>query len=311
MSSLPDALAKSAERIDNGHTQPFLLSCIPPEELIQRLAEVRHGIFDFDDTLATGNQHEELRKFMPEETSAFDLEYLYWILGADKTFRGVRPQEFWWFDPDNHKSIQTAVIEAFFVGMNVGTMRAEHIDQQIVEQVSAAMVAREGVPELFARLQHTCIITYGYEDVVKMWAERSRIKTHVSGIRLAYDQNEKVAGAYPGSLIVGQTKGFAAEEFRTKFGINHHGILTIGDRPFDIEMFYDDPSAVNALIFSPNKAKERFDSFDIPANRERWNRVTCVLVSDSLQPLVDMLPNSPADDWPENEVTTPDRPPTS
>lgn len=309
VSSLKDATAKAALRVNNGNTKPFLLSCIPPEELIERMDRVRHGVFDFDDTLATGNQHQELRSYLPKEISDFDLDVLNWILREDKSFQGVPSEKFWWFDAQCHQSIKTAVIEAFFIGMNVGTMRALRISKSTIQMVSERMVAREGAGELFKRLQKTCIITYGFEEVVRLWAERLGIQTQISGVVFTYDDQDCLTGACPSSLVVGQTKGFVAQDFRIKHEVVDQGILTLGDRPFDIEMMYDHPRAVNALIFEPEQALTRFASFDISENRERFKRVSCVLISDSLQPLVDLLHPlpiaNPANEFADSEITKP------
>lgn len=311
-SSLQEAHTKALERVDNGHTQPFLISLMRPEELIQRLGQVRHGIFDFDDTLAVSNQHAQLRQHLSPQTSQFDEEILAWMLRADKTFMGIAPEEIWFADQENPELIERAVFEAAFVARNLTTFGDEGITRGLIEQIGAGMEGRVGAVELFARLNQTCIITYGFQQIIEAWCGANNIKTLTAGIRFIYSEDDRIIGFHPGSVVTGATKGIVAKRFRAQTGISGQPILTMGDRPFDLEMMYEHPAAVNALIFAPNKAKGRFECFDIPENRERFKRVSCVLISDTLNPLVDLLNphiDDSQDDIPSDEDDTcPGRP---
>lgn len=307
-SSLQEAHHLALDQIDNGNTKPFLLSLMPPEELIQRLSRVRHGIFDFDDTLAISNQHAELRHHLSQATAKFDQEILDWMLRADKTFMGIAPEDIWFADQENPELIERAMFEAAFVARNLTTFGDEGITRGVIEQIGASMEGRVGATELFARLDETCIITYGFQQIIEAWCSANAIKTMAAGIRFIYGgDNDRIIGFHPGSVVTGATKGIVAKRFRALKGISGQPILTMGDRPFDLEMMYEHEAAVNALIFAPNKAKGRFDSFDIPENRERFKRVSCVLISDSLQPIVDLLPAAPFSQQTDEAPTDPQR----
>ena len=280
VSSLQEAIEKTQTKIKEGNFTPFLLSQLPPEDLLNRFKNVQYGIFDFDNTLVSDNQHINLRKHVDELPAFIDEEIIAWMTRDDKTFLNIHPEEIWYSDQTNPALIEQALSQAAFITKNVSDFINQRMSRNVIEYTGQHMKTRAGVKELFSSFKNTCIITYGFKQVVEAWAQSVDIKTTIAGLELIYDPRGKIIAFHPGSLVTGVTKGLVAQRFRRKNNITEAGILTLGDSIFDITMMYDHPQAVNALIIEPEQAVTRLNSFKTGVYKGFWEKINTILIGN-------------------------------
>ena len=288
-SSFDDASERLEALQVSGASVPIIISRLSDEELLSRLSGVKYGIFDFDDTLTTGNQHKKIREKIEPKNASFDEAIIDWMMSEHKCFLSIRPEMIWFANMEKPELIEQGMFQAAFIAKNAADMVAAKMSRYSLQSIGRNLPVRDGAIDLLRHFTHCCIITYGHNEIVNAWLNQHEVGATVAGLWLHFNSTDQVVGFHPGTLVTGTNKGIIAKRFREQEGYATEPFLTVGDRPFDIETMFDNSQDANVLILPPAKAKARLAEFQTREFRNTWNRVSALLISDSFAPLIELL----------------------
>lgn len=266
--------------------QEQVLSVYPPEELSARLARVRVGAFDFDGTLVTGSQWKVLDEFMSAELrqEAEAIRDWYFAHTRDGHSNGLSLDDEDWFHADLAAG-NRLVAEAAWIAESIRLFGKAGIGMDHIEKTAQQLIAREGAIELLGLMSQRVIISFGIEQVIKSWLTFHGLRSPVAASRLTL-KNGVVAGCHI-NLVVGETKPFAADRFRKLTGASEEELMVVGDSVVDAAMMR--PGGFNVMIMPPGESDKRIVEFRENHLPAMWDRLTLILQTDSLVPLVELI----------------------
>lgn len=263
-----------------------VLALCPINELMARLACVRAGAFDFDGTLVTGSQWKTLDEFMSWELreEAEAIRDWYFAHTRDGGNNGLSLDDDDWFHADLAAG-NRLVAEAAWIAESIRLFGKAGIGMEQIEQTAQQLIAREGAIELLALMSQRVVISFGIEQVINAWLTFHGLRSPVAATRLTF-KNGSVAGCHI-NLVVGETKPFAADRFRKLTGVSEQELMVVGDSIVDAAMMR--PGGFNVMIMPPGESDKRIVEFRENHLPAMWDRLTVILQSDSLLPLVELI----------------------
>ncbi len=264
---------------------PQVLSLVPDEELIARLGRVRAGAFDFDGTLVTGSQWKELDGHLSEELQRESDEIRNWYFAhTSGNGNGVALDHPDWFH-GNLAAGNRLVAEAAWIAESIRLFEKGGIRMAHIQETARRLIGREGAGELLELMSPRVVISFGIEQVITAWLAHHELSAHVAATRLKF-KDDIVSGCHI-NLVVGETKPFAADRFRTLAGVTEQELMVVGDSIVDAAMMH--PDGFNVMIMPPGESDKRLTEFRENHLPAMWDRLTLILQSDSLLPLVELV----------------------
>ncbi len=282
--SLSDAL----KMVECGYVP--LITRIPLHKLFERARHIYHGAFDFDGTLIPGSQWKATSALMPPSLAAQDEENraIYW---KQKHEQPIRPDLIDLEDPDwfhgGFYPENLKVMDGAWIAETIRLYSEARITRAQIAEVAKTLPPREGALELLQAMEKRVIITFGIEQLIQDWVEHHQVHpTSVAASRLKFNEENQVYGCHI-NLVASHTKKCAVERFREVGKIDGENLLVIGDSVVDVHMMGTD--SFNVLIVPPNELDRKLADFREGNLASMWDRITLILASDSLIPLLNLL----------------------
>jgi len=271
-----------------GTSSDCLISLVPEDELMRRAARITAGAFDFDGTLTTGSQWRAIDDLMPEVLRELGSQNRDWYWShlhkiGNLPASVLDPD---WFHSDLHEGNQK-VAEGAWIAETISLYRQAGLTRRDIEDVWLALPQREGACDLLELVDPRVVISFGVEQVILSWLQNLQVvDTAVAASRLKFNEEGVVSGCHI-NLVVSETKQFAADRFRQITGVAEDQLLVVGDSVVDVHMMH--PRGFNILIVPRAEADKKLAGFRTNGIGVMWDRLTAILVSDSLQPLVELI----------------------
>lgn len=257
--------------------------------LLQSARLVQHAALDFDGSLHSDRScWAKVAARLPPNLEAADeaiRQYYY----ADNLYvpgeSVVDLSDPDWFFQHRHPG-NADVIEGGWVGRDVGWYMEGGLTQEDFADVGRNLQTREGAVPLIGMMDHTTIISFGLQAVILPWIQHHGVQASVVANRLRFDDSGRVIGHHP-NLIAASTKRLAAEVFADGLAGSAAKILVLGDSIVDIHMMLRD--SFNVLILPRTAGDAQLQKFRERGLQQMWPKLTMILHSDSLMPLVKLL----------------------
>jgi phosphoserine phosphatase len=265
----------------------LILSKNEPDLIKKMASSICHIAADFDGTITAGSQWVEIQNFLPNTLLNEEHQDRDWYYEQTSGVSDVKTDM---SDPDwlhGHLMFgnQTAV-EGAWVARSFARYIQANLTDVHVKMAGKAVVMRQGAVELFELMNQRVVITFGVEQIIKAFLEENKIHASIAATRLTFDKNGFING-YNRNVVVSATKAAAANRFHKLVGDPPHFFLSIGDSIVDIEMMPE--NGFNVLIMPPGEANKKLAAFRRNHLATMFNKLTMILVSDSLLPLVDLI----------------------
>lgn len=271
--------------VDAGGTR--IISRVPITQLIKLAGLVRAGAFDFCGTLTTGSQWRTLDSLMPSHYWERGLEKYRWY---QENRHNRQPHTTSLEDPDwflgsiNPENLDA--IDASFVVMPIMHAEAAGVLMRDIQEAGRHLPIRPGAKELLCLTNPRVVISFGLETMILPWLQQYDIKSAVAATRVEEDELGRVCG-FNVNLVLPSTKRLAADRFRALSGLQEEELLILGDTIFDADMMQ--PRSFNVLIVPPGETDQKLNDFRNGNLAYMWDRLTMILISDSLMPLVELI----------------------
>jgi len=187
---------------------------------------------------------------------------------------------------------RTDVDDIGFIFRSIARLQESHFSRGALRAL-AKQPAREGAEGLIRSFGEgggdmVCAVSYGMYDWIDGWFDHMLGQDHkvaIMALRLRWS-GRWLIGFDPATVVTDGNKGYMANVWRATCGLRAGRTMALVDSPTDLKMLH--PEYVSVLIVPPNdpeawRQKHRNDGFGL-----LWPRVSAVLVSDSLQSLVEM-----------------------
>lgn len=266
----------------------FIISRVGNANAVRsRLASVRAGLFDFDGTLVAGNQWQVLDALMPSSLvlEAEAIRNWYFAHTHDGNEDGVPLRHPDWF----HCRLMEGnrlVAESAWIAASLSLYQRAGMTKQTMTDAARSLIPRQGAVRLIRIMRPRAIISFGMEHMIKAWLSHNRLTCAVAASRLRFDELGNIVCMHP-NLVVSETKQHAATLFRLKSGVSEYKTLVVGDSSVDAKMMTSE--TFNVLIIPPGETDRRVAEFRDNHLDSMWERLSLVLVCDSLQPLVRLI----------------------
>lgn len=268
-------------------SQDRIITSLSAEGVLRRARSIEAAAFDFCGSLAVGNQWQAVKKYLREDLREEDDAdrdwYFHW--SADNHGNGASLSDPDWFMGHSVHANASAV-EGAWLARSFRRFVDGKMHQWVFENAGKEIVLREGARELFDLISTRVVISMGMEQVIQSALTHNNLTAAVAAGRLIFGPDGVLTGYHP-NLVVGSSKRAALERFMelNRLPVQRH--LVLGDTFIDTEMMPD--GAFNVWIL-PRKAE--FDSIAAFRNTHfeaMLKRVTIVLSSNSLMPLVNLI----------------------
>jgi phosphoserine phosphatase len=264
-----------------------IISRIPVPQLMEHAGQVKAGAFDYDGTLTPTSQWKQVSARIPEELRAVDAANrdLYWSTPQDQD-NGMDVSNPDWLlghiDPRNRD-----IAEGAWIAETIRLYSEGGITRENLREIAAGIPPRDGAVELLRLFDPRVVISFGMEQIIQDWLMFMDLTgTPVGASRLTFGADNVVHGCHI-NLVASKTKAVAADRFRKLTGIQEHDLLVLGDSIVDAEMMQ--PGGLNLLIIPPDEADKKLEAFRNGHLAEMWDRLTAILLSNSLMPLVGLI----------------------
>ncbi len=296
--------AKSLDRVlevlsANGD-KDMILSRYHREPLLGLASQVLHLAADFDNTLTPDNEWVLIQRYLLEDLRAQEQADRDWYLAqtSDSVQSVVSLEDPDWFQSHVQPGNRVAV-EGAWIARSLARHMQSGLNRGAVVTVGKEMKPRAGLPELFQLTQHQVVISFGIEQVVLSFLANQGLQAAVAANRLCFEDGDGLSGnmsasltGYGRNVVVSSTKAIAARLFAKQTGGQPPNILSIGDSIVDLDMMPD--NGFNVLLLPPGEANRKLAAFRDNHLAAMWGKLTIILVSDSLMPLVDLIRESRA-----------------
>ncbi len=268
--------------------EPKIISRYGAPELIRRAGLVKAGAFDFDGTLITKAQWDEVAKLMPEDLRRRDREFIEWYLEhrTDQDLPDTTLDDPDWFHSHLLDSNRTAA-EGGSVAQFAHFCERSGITLGNLIETGMELPPRDGAIELLKLFVLYVIISYGIEHVIQGFAKAHGLDPHIVASRFKFREPDMLVMGHEYNVVVSSTKPLAANRFRTLTGIADEEMLVVGDSVVDVEMMH--PGGLNILVMPCKEANKKLTAFRNGNLAGMWPKLTAILYSDSLMPLVELI----------------------
>lgn len=263
----------------------FIVSC-GPTEFIARAGRLTGGLFDFDGTLHPSSQWRVIMNRLPRDLIEHDerIRSWYWNqLHGKPAFVDLDHPD--WFHGIMEIGNQ-AVVDGAWAASSIHMLMQGDVRRQAFQEVAQELGARKGAIELLELLARRAVVSYGLETIISDWLVHHQVTSAIAATRLHFNADGRLTDYHP-NIVASPTKEHAANRFRAVTGIHERNLLVVGDSVVDIHMMHE--GGFNVLILPPTEADRKLRDFRENNLSGMWARLTAILVSDSLQPLVDLI----------------------
>lgn len=291
-----------------GELRPFIISRIRRRELLQNLAQVKHGLFGFDNTLHSASQWPEIRRILGTEARALwetDLNQRP-INGHAVTLSNKLKGRILCMSPEVQSQTEQAMLQTGWTVQLIQFMKETGVTREQIRSIAKHLPIRPGVLEIFRMMTKTSVISWGLREIVNAWLEAHGILGNfkytsvrlleLGATDLLFDEQDRVQGCDLSSVVVNANKGTVANRFLEACGVSEGITLALGDSIYDMDMMpflriyqENNISGVNILILPPKVALDNLNEFETYHLERLWQRVTCLLIADDFRPLVNLF----------------------
>lgn len=294
--------------VATGELRPFVISQVNRKELLASLAQIKHGLFGFDNTLHSASQWAQLRRILGSKAQGFwqaDLAERP-INGQAVTLSNKIKGRMLCMSPEVQSITEQAILQSGWTTRLIQLMRETGVTREQIHSVADYLPIRPGVADIFQQLTKVSVISWGLSDIIQAWLksnglaagfQNDRVRAlEIGATKLSYDKKGRVQDCDLSSLVVNANKGTVAARFLDSYALSEGITLAVGDSIYDAEML---PfisvgpgwhiSGVNVLILPPNLALNNLDEFEKYRLERLWQRVTCLLIADDFNPLLSLL----------------------
>lgn len=257
------------------------------DQIVRRAGELKAGAFDFDGTLTPKNQWQSLDRFLTPELQAENARDLDWYLAHTHNGSGHQRtlEDPDWFHGDLLEG-NKPVAEGAWIAASIGRFARCNVTKTQVVDAGRSLPPRDGALDLLRLLPTRVIISFGLEQLIQAWAHHHGVPCPVAASRLLFSSNETVSGSHM-NLVGSATKEHACNRFRELSGVEESHLMVVGDSPVDVHMMH--PQGFNVLIIPPTEADKKLTDFRDNHLSAMWDRLTLILICDSLRPLVQLI----------------------
>ena len=263
---------------------PKLLTRLSQKDLFNHASRLLSGVFDFDGTLTPGSQWRAVGNLLSDELRVMDMDHYRWYHSREKATRMDLSHPDWWIG-QLQEGNRLAVDGAWAASMAY-MLRSMNVTRSQVENAGAQLPPREGALDLLKIIHRRVVISFGIEQVILGWLLFNRVPTPVAATRLLFDQDDRVKGCHL-NVVGSLSKEFAVSRFRTLSGVREMEMLVVGDSVVDASMML--PQSFNVLLMPPGEADKTLAAFRENNLEDMWDRLSLILVSDSLAPLTELI----------------------
>jgi phosphoserine phosphatase len=266
--------------------QPKLLTRITPDALYRRAGKLEAGAFDFDGTLTAGSEWRAMGSLMRPDLHDIEMDNFRWYLshisGQCSNVVSLDDPD-WWME--HLESGNLLAVESAWVTSSVYLMRLSGITEEQLDDVAKTLSPREGALELLRLMDKRVVISFGIEQFIKSWLRHVDVSAAVAATRIIFDDAGLVNRCHINVVGAGSKK-FVVKRFRDLSHVREDHLLVVGDTVLDASMM--SPSSFNVLIIPPNEIENQNSDFrnNLP---KMWDRLTAILVCDSLAPLAELI----------------------
>lgn len=269
--------------------QDMLFSSLSMEELQARLALVTYGFFDYDGTVVEENQWAKLQELMSDINKELErLDRTYYFQNKDQFGNSPFPgNDFWAIAED---TFNLSAFEAAYVTRSIGRLITDLVIRLQIENIGANMTVRQGIKELFEKLQRVHIISYGIEQVIMACIKANFLDAKVCGWRLIFeDNNKRLISNHPRYIVVTEVKGQIVQSIMKREGLKPEQTLGLGDSLGDIDMMQY--GGLNGLIIPIKGAHKKLDMArnDYLFTIWKTGKLSFVIVGDTFNSLLEVM----------------------
>lgn len=266
-------------------SKPCMVSRVPALDLKSHARTVSAGAYDFDGTLISGSQWIGMEQLVPQNFHPQMNASRTWFFSHRNTgTNGMSVNHPDWFHSVIERS-NDPVAEAAWVAETFQIYKDARIAQKQVYRVGQQLIPREGAIALLNLLERRVIISMGIEQVIAAWLQHYMISSPIAASRLLFEQD--VVSGFHFNLVVGNTKQTAVARYCKMAQIPETHLLVLGDSAVDATMMY--PNSFNVLILPLGEKDDRISAYRLRHIPDMWDRLTLILQSDSLLPLVQLI----------------------
>ncbi len=262
-----------------------IISRLPAKDLLARAKRVTAAACDYDGTLIAGSQWVAVDQLVPTVFHAqMNASRTWFFSHRDTGTNGMTIDNPDWF----HAVIETSndpIAEAAWVAETFQIYRDARIHRDQLHQVGTHLIPREGAIHLLELMKHRVVISMGIEQVIESWLRHHAIISPIAASRLLFEDG--LVSGYHFNLVVGHTKRTAADRFRKMTNVQETDLLVLGDSAIDATMMY--PESFNVLILPLGESDARLSEYRLRHIPTMWDKLTLILQSDSLLPLVHLI----------------------
>ncbi|MBI4438083.1 haloacid dehalogenase-like hydrolase [Candidatus Uhrbacteria bacterium] len=259
-----------------------IVSRLPLLELEARAGLVKAGLFDFDGTLHAGNTWASVCSRLPDPQRNQEAEIRKWYWSQVHNGRPQTSLE----DPDwfhSHMPFENqAVVDGAWVASDVHAFVQAGFMREDFTRVALELGEREGAVPLLRLMGERAIITFGLEPVALDWLKAHKVRAAVAGTRLLFDERGRLTGHHP-NVVASSTKASAAKRFRELTGFEERELLVLGDAVTDVHMMTE--GTFNVLLVPRRELDRKLQDYRENNLESMWDRLSAIVVSDSLVPL--------------------------
>ncbi len=269
-------------------TEDRIVTKLQPAEILKRARWIKAGAFDFDQSLAIGNQWLEIESIVGSHYIQGEQSDREWYLErahANHTnHKGPIEDTDWFFEKtvlDNR-----AAVEGAWVARSVKRFEQQAVMDSTFAHIGKHMTLRDGARDLFALLEKRLVISMGIEQLIAASLQHNGMSAGVIATRLVFNKENTVSGCHR-NVVVSTSKGVAHRRFveLSEMRVKHH--LVLGDSYFDIHMMPQ--GAFNVWIVPHSDVDNGLVNYRDAHFEIMLDRATIVLYSNSLLPLVMLI----------------------
>jgi HAD superfamily phosphoserine phosphatase-like hydrolase len=264
-----------------------LISLVGHQSLMAHLELVIHLIMDFDGTLTSENQWDNIRQLLnPFDEAQEERDLTWWLknfTSKDSTADSIDDND--WF-LDHSLAANNTAIEAAWIARHVTRFVSSGLRKEQFVNIGSKLKVRPGVAELFRQMEECVVVSMGTEQVIQACLEKHGLHAAVVATRLLFKTDGIIRGSHR-NIVVSSTKKIAVRKFMELTGAEPGSIIAIGDSIVDIDMMPQ--NAMNVLIIPTDEKKEKLTNFRLQHIDTMWGKLKLVLVGKSFTPIADLI----------------------
>lgn len=280
-----------ADRIDRYRLtkQNKLIVIRPLPTTLDRLARVCALVTDWDDTASTGNYWPEVVALLPPHLQDWcdRTRRWYFTVGRGIDDPTARFGDHWWDDRIERSALSRAASDAEWIVRPVEYLHQAGVTRAQLREIAKRVPLRGRFGQLLSRFDHRLAASFGIRNMIEMSLEANGLQADVIASKLLFDEQDRVLGVQPGSIVVSDTKPEAVELFLRSRGVPAFRTMVMGDNGFDGKMMFKE--SFNILVLSFEASNPDLAEYQLRSLGELWSKLDAVLVGDDFAPLLHLM----------------------